>query len=265
MEKQLNKQCQITVQTKGIAGQVRNDGFSVLLSTFSPFTFHLSLIFIISLCVSCRQNQIHLSGKFENADKRYLLLSKIAEADDVVFIDTLLLLNGRFSHTVTEEKIGIYLLKYDDNTLLSFIAQNGDRLVFSGDVRNLNRTYDVQGNEETRLFLEMWHKLNQFKDKTKEWAAIFERHKYMDDYEEICRHLDSLYSEEFAIHKEYLTQFIHQHRGKLATLPAFYQKIGYNAFFDKQKDRPLLQEIYNGLLLTYPNSVYTADLKEMLE
>jgi len=228
---------------------------------YSSFIF---LFFLVFLCGSCRQNQVHLSGKFENANKRYLLLSKIVASNDIVFLDTILLLNGNFSHTLIEKEIGIYLLKYDDNTLLPFIAQNGDKLVFSGDARNLNKNYNVQGNEETLLLLETWHKLIQFKDKTKEWAAIFERHKYEDNFEETSTYLDSLYYQEFNSHKKYLTQFILQHKGKLATLPAFYQKIGYIAFFDKRKDCDLLQEIYNGLSQTLPNSIYTVDLREML-
>jgi len=227
----------------------------------------ISKIFVILLIfsTSCRRNQIHLSGQFENADRRYLLLSKIMEADDIVFVDTILLLNGRFSHDVTEQDIGIYLLRYDDNTVLSFIAQNGDRLVFSGNAQDLNKTIDIQGNEETRLLLETRRKLNQFYDKTKEWSAIFLKHTYEDDFTETCNYLDSLYYQEFDAHKEYLKQFITKNNGKLATLPAFYQKIGNNAFFNEQKDRFLLQEIYNGLRQTYPNSVYVEDLREKLE
>jgi len=220
---------------------------------------------LLLFSTSCRKNQISLSGKFENTEKRYLLLSKIVEADEVMFVDTVLLLNGRFSHIIKEEQTGIYLLKYDDNTILSFIAQNGDRLVFSGDAKDLNETFDIQGNEETKLLLETRRKLNLFYDKTKEWSAVFLKHTYEDDFSETCTYLDSLYYQEFDAHREYLTQFIHQHRGKLATLLAFYQKIGNNAFFNEQKDRLLLQEIYNGLLTTYPNSIYTQNLKEKLE
>ena len=216
------------------------------------------------LCVACKKNQVRLSGKFENASKRYLLLSKI-EPDDVVFLDTISLLSGKFSHSITEAEIGIYLLKYDDTTFLSFIAQSGDQLVFSGDAQHLKRTYDIQGNEESRLLQETDRKLSLFYDKTKQWAIIFLQHKYKDDYEETIAYLDSLYDKEFELHKEYLTQFITQHAGKLATLPAFYQKAGNIAFFDPQKDRDLLQEIYTALSKTYPNSIYVEDLKEKLE
>jgi len=221
-------------------------------------------IVLLVVCVACKKNQVQLSGKFENTSKRCLLLSKI-EPDDIVFVDTILLLNGNFSHSITEERIGIYLLKYNDTTFLSFIAQSGDCLVFSGDAQNLKRTYNIQGNEESRLLLETDRKLNLFYDKTKEWTVIFLQHKYKDDYEETMAYLDSLYNQEFERHKEYLTQFITQHAGRLATLPAFYQKAGNIAFFDSQKDRALLQEIYNALSKTYPNSIYVEDLKERLE
>jgi len=231
---------------------------------FSMPRLFLATFFLICVglcCISCKNNQIQLSGKFENGNKRYMLLSRI-EPNDVVFLDTVLLFNGNFLHSITTEEIGIYLLKYNDSTLLSFIAQNGDKLLFSGNADNLNKTYNIQGNEETQLLLETRRKLNQFYDKTKEWTAIFLQHTYQDDYEQTSVYLDSLYFQEFDAHKEYLTQFIHKHKGKLVTLVAFYQKIGMNAFFNEQKDHALLQEIYDGLILTYPNSIYVADLKD---
>jgi len=220
-----------------------------------------ALFVLLLICAACKDNQIQISGKFENVDRCYLLLSKI-EPDNVIFLDTLLLLNGTFLHTLTEENVGVYLLKYNDSVLLSFIAQNGDRLVFSGDARDLNKTYDVQGNEETRLLLETRRKLNLFYDKTKEWSAIFLQHTYAEDSETVTASLDSLYKQEFDAQREYLMQFIREHKGKLAALLAFYQKIGNIAFFDEQKDRALLQEIYTALALTYPNSIYVEDLKE---
>ena len=229
---------------------------------FSFFIFQL--IFLFLLFSACKTNKIQLAGKFENCDKHYMLLNKI-EPDEVVFLDTVLLHDGTFHHSIKTEEIGIYLLKYNDSTLLSFIAQHGDKLVFSGDASDLNRTYNIQGNEETQLLLETRRKLDSFYDKTKSWTATFLQHKYKDDFMQTNAYLDSLYYQEFDAHKEYLTQFIYKNRGKLAALLAFYQKIGVNAFFDEQKDRALLQEIYNGLVLTYPNSIYVADLKEKLE
>jgi len=229
----------------------------------TTFCFLFFLVVLLFASVSCKRDQIRLSGTFENCDRRYLLLHRI-EPNDVVFLDTIWLFNKHFSHTLNDEEIGIYLLKYNDSTLLSFIAQNGDRLLFSGDAQDLNKTYDVQGNEETQLLLETRRKLNQFYDKTKEWTALFLQHTYTDNYEKTSTYLDSLFSQEFDTHKEYLTQLIRQNKGKLATLLAFYQKIGNNAFFDEQKDHALLQEIYEGLASTYPNSMYVEDLKEKL-
>ena len=219
-------------------------------------TVYFFVVFLL-LCGACKREQVRLSGKFENANKRYLLLNKI-EPDGVVFLDTILLLNGNFSHTFAEETVGLYGLKYDDTTSLFFIAQTADRLEFSGNARNFNTTYEVRGSEETQLFLEAIHRLNQFYSKTREWDAI----SYQEGYEQL---LDSLYNQEFNAHKEYLTQIISQHKGKLISLLVFDQKIRGNAFFDAQKDRALLQEIYTALRKNYPKNVYVEYLNERLE
>jgi len=216
------------------------------------------------LCTSCENKGIILGGEFQNADRRHMVLYKI-EPDNVVVLDTIFLQNGNFSYKLKEKAIGVYLLKYNDTTLLSFLAQGGERLVFSGDAQDLNKTYDVQGSEETRLLLETRRKLDQFYDKTKEWTTLFLQHTYTDDYEKTNAYLNSLYQEEFDAHIDYLTHFIRQNKGKLATMLAFYQKIGNNAFFDEEINNDLLREIYEGLQLTYPKSIYVEDLKEKLQ
>ena len=58
--------------------------------------------------------------------------------------------------------------------------------------------------------------------------------------------------------------FIEKNPDKLASLLAFYQTLGRNSFFSPSEDKAILQNIYQTLAQTYPNSEYILDLGEKL-
>jgi RecG-like helicase len=204
-----------------------------------------------------------ISGVIENYDKSYFVLQQILP-DEVVPVDTILVLNGKFSHRLKSNQAGVYLLQFNDTLFISFIANPGDKLVFYADANNLRQTYDIQGNEETRLLIENQRKLDQLYQKTKVLSDRFIQSVYEDNFDSLTRELDSIYAINFDNHKKYLTDFILSHPDKLASLMAFYQLLGNNAFFSMEEDHKLLDTIYPILSKTYPKSIYIDDLKEKI-
>jgi RecG-like helicase len=204
-----------------------------------------------------------ISGVIENYDKSCFVLRQILP-DEVISIDTILVLNGKFSYGLKSNQVGIYLLQFDDTLFTSFIVNSGDKLVFYADANNLKQTYNMQGNEETKLLIENQRKLEQLYQKTKLLSDRFIQSVYKDNFDSLICVLDSMYAVNFDNHKKYLTDFILSHPDKLASLMAFYQSLGNNAFFSMEEDSKLLETIYPVLSKTYPNSIYIDDLKEKL-
>jgi uncharacterized protein YfaA (DUF2138 family) len=223
------------------------------------------IIFIISVVflLGCSGDKIVISGEIKNCNNSYLPLIQIYP-DEVVVIDTVLLLNGKFSHRIKSKEVGVYLLKFSDDVFLSFIADAGDKLIFSGNDSNLLNNYDIQGNKETKLLMETQRKLEEVYRNTKPLSKDFVRYTENNHLDSI-QIIDSLYNVLFETHKTYLTNIIRSNPDKLASLMAFYQKLGVNTFFSVEKDRELLEMIYFALLKKYPNSIYVEDLKEKLE
>ena len=220
--------------------------------------------FSLVLLWGCRQDRISISGTITNCNASYLPLMQILP-NEVVDMDTVLLLNGSFSHRIKSQQVGVYLLKISDDVFLSFIASAGDKLVFSGDAKdNLLKNYDVQGNEETKLIIESRRKLDEVYQQTKQLSKEFIRHTYNENLDSL-KIIDSVYTTLFEAHKDYLTHFIRSNPDKLASLMAFYQTLGQNAFFSVKEDRELLKMIYFSLSKKYPNSLYVNDLGEKLE
>jgi len=221
--------------------------------------YFLLVIFLLS----CKRNTISISGEIEHCTTSYMLLMQVFP-DEAIAVDTVLLLNGKFFHQIKSENIGVYLLKFSDDFFLSFIADKGDKLIFSGDANNMQQTYDIQGNEETRLLVETRRKLDDVYQRAKLLSNEFVRDTYHDNFDSI-KMIDSAYTVLFEQHKAYLSRFIRSHPDKLASLMAFYQTLGHNAFFSVKEDKELLKIIYSALSKKYPNSLYVNDLKEKLE
>ena len=217
---------------------------------------------LVVLLWGCRRDRIIILGEITNCNNSYLVLMQILP-QEVVVIDTVLFLNGKFSHYIKSEEVGVYLLEFSDDVFLSFIADLGDRLIFSGDASNLLKTYNIQGNNETELLIETRRKLDQIYQQTELLSKEFVRYTYRDDFDSI-RKIDSAYTALFDTHKAYLTDFIRSYPDKLASLMAFYQTLGRNAFFSVEQDRELLEIIYVALSKKYPNSIYVKNLEEKL-
>jgi len=231
---------------------------------FVPMKFKIIFSFILVVFLwSCNQNKIIISGEIEHCDNSYLVLMQILP-QKIVMIDTVLFLNGKFSHYIKSEEVGVYLLQFSDDVFLSFIANSGDKLIFSGDAANILKTYNIQGNEETELLIETRRKLDQIYQQTELLSKEFVRYTDNDDFDSIKK-IDSAYTALFDTHKAYLADFIRSHPDKLASLMAFYQALGRNAFFSVEEDRELLEVIYVALSKKYPNSIYVKDLAEKLE
>ncbi|MDR1459545.1 MAG: DUF4369 domain-containing protein [Bacteroidales bacterium] len=231
------------------------------------FSVNRNLLIIISgilfLSCSCSLNRSIISGRIENYDKTYFVLKKILP-EEVVLVDTVLILNGSFSYRIKSKQTGIYLLEFSDTLFVSFIAAPGDNLILSADANNIRQTYDIQGNEETKLLLENQRRLESLYQQTKFLSDKFIRSTYKNNFDSVKIVLDSIYVVNFNAHKDYLTDFILSHPNKLASLMAFYQLLGNNAFFSLKEDRVLLDSIYPVLSATYPDNVYIDDLKEKL-
>lgn len=212
--------------------------------------------------MGCRQ-KTSISGQFDNCKQNYFVLYQILP-NEVELMDTLLLLNGRFSHSIKNDQIRAYLMQFSDTTFISFIADVGEKLIFSGDVNNLQSSYNVEGSEETDLLLANNRKLDTLYIETRRLSNEFIKYASENYSDSIITVLDSMYIVHFNAHKEYLIGFIRSHPDKLASLFAFYQTLGNNAFFSMKEDTDLLREIYLSLSQKYPNNLYITDIEEKL-
>lgn len=224
-------------------------------------TILLSIIVLI-LSFSCKQ-RTKISGHIANYNKQYAVLYKLTPSS-IEAEDTVLLTNGHFVHYPKVENISVYLLRFNDTCFASFILQALDTLYIKATAPNINRSMEIKGNIETELLQQTRQQLFLLEDSVKKLSDYFIAHQYDTQLDSLHRILEHQFNIYYDNHRAYLQNFIEKNPNKLASLLAFYQTLGRNSFFSPSEDKAILQNIYQTLSQTYPNSEYILDLGEKL-
>jgi hypothetical protein len=218
------------------------------------------LILAFGMLVGCQTDKTRLSGYFADLNADYLIINQLLP-EGIRTSDTMALAGGRFMHTLRGEGVKIYLIPINDTLLLPFIAQPGDRLRLTAQGPDFDRTYRVEGNEESRLLLELRQTLTRFDDTLKPLSQFLRRHQNADSLLRLSDSLHAVYETHFQRHRAYLTDFINTNPDKLASLTAFYQTLGRRAFFDPVEDIQLMEKLFENLRRAYPESEYVQQLE----
>ncbi|MDD3281652.1 MAG: DUF4369 domain-containing protein [Bacteroidales bacterium] len=226
------------------------------------YTFLLCFIFAC-LFISCKKNGFTVKGDFSNNTHTYCVLDEI-QPYDVIPIDTILLINNKFNHFVPCTEKSFYRIRFTKENNISFIAGDKDVISITADLNDTKKTQNISGNEESVLFLEVNKKIHEMYLITDSLSKIFVEYKGTDQFDSICNHLDSCYYQNFEYYQNYLKDFIIQHPNKLASISAFYQKIGHRPFFSVTENRELIEKMVKELSISYPNNQHVKALKEKL-
>ena len=208
----------------------------------------------------CQHTAVRLSGHFDHGGK-LLYLDEIIDGK-VVTLDTILMVNGSFSHRFSPDYEGIFRLRVNDTSLLSFVAGGNDQLTFSGDARDLSRSYRVTGNTSSQMLWESNRRVREMYAVTDSLSRIFLHAKQTDSLWAISPALDSCYYTRFLACKSALAALIEAHPSELAALPIFCQKIGLNRFFTEQNDADLFRMMKEKLTAAHPGNPHIKALQE---
>ncbi|MDR1793290.1 MAG: DUF4369 domain-containing protein [Bacteroidales bacterium] len=216
------------------------------------------------MLIACKSDKVNIKGTFENCSAKYVLLKEVLP-QEIVLLDTIAIFNGYFSYDIDNENITIYKLELNDTDFFSFIAQKGDKIELSADLHSFDKTYAIKGNLETQLLDDSRRQLDKFDKKVKKLSAIFIQNENTEHSDSVAIRIDKAYQMYFDEHQQYLKKIIETHPDKLASLLAFYQRLGRRALFDAQKDRYLLELLAKNLSKNYPQSEYVIDLNNRLK
>lgn len=220
------------------------------------------LLWGICFCVTaCSHQNFSISGQIKQYDGNSLYIDEI-NPDGITVLDTVLLINGNFSYNFKSSEEGLFRLRLNDTVFVPFMGGGNDKLQFSGDAKDLIRTYQIKGNESSEILLEVQQRINSMYQLTDSLSKIFKQAQIEGKIDSITPYLDSCYYTHFQSCKSYLKGLIENHMGQLVTLPLFYQRIGTRSFFSEKNDSEFFMDIYQNLKDNYPDNKHVLAIQE---
>lgn len=96
----------------------------------------------------------NLKGTFKNSNGELIYLEKLVNTGPVKVDSTTLNEKGEFEFNNYTPNIGFYRVKVDQQNFAMLVLDSADKVVLSGDLKDLGNTYSAEGSAETKLFME---------------------------------------------------------------------------------------------------------------
>lgn len=230
------------------------------------------LIASVVLCMwGCRQNDgFRLEGSLTNGAGKTIYIEELSP-DGPVFLDSIRLDdNGHFTYQHKLSYQTFYNLHSSPVDYVVLLPRAGERIEVTGDFQSLQWTYRVSGSEESTLLWQLQDYCNYGisvlseivdKDRDNRTRLGADSKAYRDAKEET----DSIFRETAAEQGEYITRFIQEHRGSLATLIALYKQFNQHDLLSPQANFDYYELVLEGLEESLPDNPHTIQFKNHVE
>lgn len=115
-------------------------------------TLGISAIALLASC-SNKKGNFELKGTFSNTNGETIYLEKL-DRQPIIVDSTVIDDNGNFEFKNYEPKIGFYRIKLNQQNFAMLVLDSSDKVMVTGDLRDLGNTYKTEGSAETKLFVE---------------------------------------------------------------------------------------------------------------
>jgi peroxiredoxin len=215
------------------------------------------LLLSVVLLVGCNRHGVKITGNIDNAENALLTVEKVMIGQNQIIDSVRLKARGKFSFSSPlQSSKAFFQLRLDSLQPVLLLVSEGERVNVIADAQQFENTLQVSGSKESEGLLQLqkslWTSVRRADSVI--WADIPEK--------EMQRQVSKI----FVAQKQTNARFIMQHAGSLATVIAFYQKLGDALpLFGTVDDRFLLATVLDSLRRHYPKSLYITVLEQDLE
>jgi len=212
-----------------------------LSSTDLSWKLMSRLIFLfiaISLlsCQSKKKEEAIITGKLKNGAHVKIYFEHITPEGDIPVDSSFADANGNFTLENKTSALDYYILRTDNENVAYLILKGGENISFSGDAKNLEQSYNVEGSPDTKLLLELKRHEQHLSDSMNSlYTAIRAESPAEKDLAgaALQREYDSLL-------RDFASRFIRNNFTSIVSLSA-------SQYLDKQKDFNLFIQLNDSL------------------
>ena len=219
------------------------------------------LVFVIIALASCGpEKNVRIQGTLSgtNAEKVYLqeLSTENVSKKDTMQMDA----KGNFSFKHKISQPTFYSLTVNEK-IITLLAHPGDKIIISGDARQLPLTYDVEGSEDSRNIRRLRQRLEHtvfIGDSLNRTLKMFEGNRNIVN---IQRQLEWNYVNEVDSLRAFNIRFMENNPRSLVVIYALYQQLNPNHFlFNQEEDILYFRRADSVFYKRYPKVPYVNQL-----
>ena len=229
----------------------------------------ISVIFVVATLFSCNNkatnNGFSISGNLENAEGETVYLKLVSQSLSI--IDSAIVENGTYELSGSNENIELYIFQVGQTfEQFAYLAlDNKTNLSLNGDASQLSETYTVEGSDECELIRGLTVRNSAAMSELSMIDGVYQANiteTNKDSLQTACMDIaNSIIEGE----KEYITDFINNNLGTMASLLAVNQQIGRQFVLAPEKNIEIWEKVSNELINTYPNSSQTKSFKGSID
>jgi thiol-disulfide isomerase/thioredoxin len=225
------------------------------------------LLFLFSLILySCgSKDSFKVKGKLTNSAGELVYLKEMTIADVITVDSARINDDGEFVLKGESSKIAFYMLYITKNNYLTIVIKPGDKIVVTGDTKDLIHNYSVNGSKESELVKELSDKLNETLGKIDELSRMYHDSLGSPNILKVRAHLDSLYQKIEQDHRDFSLSFIASNSSNIASVMALYQQLGpRKAVFSPTANFETFKLVDSIMMRTYPEADAVRSLHTVL-
>ncbi|HEX7412771.1 MAG TPA: TlpA disulfide reductase family protein [Bacteroidia bacterium] len=207
------------------------------------------------------KSSFQLSGTFTNAAKGDVIyFEELAPGAKVTLDSALIDDKGNFSFTHASPSAGFYRVKVNEQNFAMLVLDSTQKIVLTGDYKNIGNTYQTTGSEDTEIFLEFNKLGKEIQQRTDSMQQAFQAKvgtMKMDSVrmDSLNKVFGEIYNKLIDVYQERFAGLVTKAKSSLAVL-AGIQQLNPNKYLS------LYKEVDIALTAKYPNSKYLANLKK---
>ena len=213
-----------------------------------------SAALIIQAC-SSNPNEFHIEGEYKNAQNEKVVLMEL-KSNGMKKIDSVRLEEeGHFEFTGYTNIPKFFLVQAGKSKNITLLVKPSDNIFLTADMENFNKTYDIEGSEDSRKIVNLRRKLEANIAKLDSLGKYYKENPNDEKSSDLRNRLNKVSKKVVQKQKEYTKEFIDNNLNSMVSLMALYQQIGPRSYvLDPKEDFEYFEKVDSALMSQYPNS-----------
>jgi len=219
----------------------------------NPFKI-ISIFFLLLSCSPSKKEGSTITGRLQNAANTKIYFERITNEGDQPVDSTVTDSKGNFTLVNKATELDYYLLRSGNQSVAYLVLKGGENLSVTGDAKDLEHTYEVEGSADTKLLLSLKRFDTHLSDSMNVVYAAF-RNENPGKKDSIGGLLQVQYD---SIIRDFAKKLIQNNFSSIVSLSA-------TKYLDKQKDFSLFLQLDDSLKKSLGDNRYVEVFSKQVE